>query len=86
MCSDITEVKYLVKQGKYQSFIIQKYIDNPLLINRRKFDFRVFACVTSVNGSLKGYFYDDGYLRTSCRNFDLSQLDDKFIHLTNDAI
>lgn len=35
---------------------------------------------------MKGYFYEDGYLRTSCRQFDLDQLDDKFIHLTNDAI
>lgn len=42
--------------------------------------------MTSINGYLKGYFYDDGYVRTSCKEFDLQNLDDKYIHLTNDAI
>jgi hypothetical protein len=56
------------------------------LIHRRKFDFRVFALVTSINKTLKGYFYEDGYIRTSSKEFDLTDLSDKFIHLTNDAI
>ena len=42
--------------------------------------------LTSVNKKLKGYFYEDGYIRTSSREFDLDNLNDKFIHLTNDAI
>ena len=46
----------------------------------------MYALVTSINKKLKGYFYDDGYIRTSSREFDLNALDDKFIHLTNDAI
>ena len=56
------------------------------MINKRKFDFRVYALLTSVNGSLKGYFYEDGYLRTSSSPFSLDYLDDKFVHLTNDAV
>jgi len=41
--------------------------------------------LTSINGFLKGYFYEEGYVRTSsseysCKNFN------KMIHLTNDAI
>ena len=51
--------------------IIQKYIDYPLLINKRKFDFRVFALITSINSHIKGYFYEDGYIRTSSREFDI---------------
>jgi hypothetical protein len=57
-----------------------------LLINKRKFDFRVFALITSINSHIKGYFYEDGYIRTSSREFDLSNLDDRLIHLTNDAV
>lgn len=74
------------KDGGDATYIIQKYIDYPLLIHKRKFDFRVFALVTSINKKLKGYFYEDGYIRTSSREYDLNALDDKFIHLTNDAI
>ncbi len=56
------------------------------MINRRKFDFRVFGLITSINKHFKGFFYDDGYIRTSSKEFDLYNVNDKFIHLTNDAI
>ena len=42
--------------------------------------------LTSVYGQLKGYFYEDGYLRTSSKEFSLNNLKNKYIHLTNDAI
>ena len=42
--------------------------------------------MTSINGILRGYFYQDGYLRTSSREFSLNSLDNKYVHLTNDAI
>lgn len=42
--------------------------------------------MSSVNGSMKGYFYQDGYLRTSCREFTLQNLSNRMIHLTNDAV
>jgi len=35
---------------------------------------------------MKGYFYEDGYIRTSSREFNHNDLSDKFVHLTNDAI
>jgi hypothetical protein len=35
---------------KSRTFIIQKYLSNPLLIGKRKFDIRCFAMITSVNG------------------------------------
>jgi tubulin polyglutamylase TTLL1 len=56
------------------------------LINRRKFDIRVFALVTSINGNMKAYFYEEGYLRTSSREFSMNNLSNKLVHLTNDAI
>lgn len=42
--------------------------------------------LTSTNGVLKGYLYRDCYFRTSSKQFDLSDLQNKFVHLTNDAI
>ena len=57
-----------------------------MLINNRKFDIRVYGMLTSINGNMKGYFYEDGYIRTSCKEFNLDNLSNRFIHLTNDAV
>ena len=42
--------------------------------------------LTLTNNKLKGYTYDNGYLRTSSRNFVNDDLSNKLIHLTNDAV
>jgi hypothetical protein len=47
---------------------------------------RAFAMITSHNGKLKGYMYRDVYFRTSSKPFDLSNLQNRYVHLTNDAI
>ena len=67
------------------SFIIQKYIENPLLINNRKFDIRVWSL---VNHEGECFFFKEGYLRTSSSPFqiDIEDIDNKFVHLTNNAV
>lgn len=42
--------------------------------------------LTSINGHLKGYFYEEGYIRTSSREYSLKKIGNKLIHLTNDAV
>jgi hypothetical protein len=42
--------------------------------------------LTMNNGILKGYWYREGYIRTSSYKYNLRQLNDPMIHLTNDAI
>ena len=92
VCSTLHEIKSIISKAavnpltKDRTFIIQKYIDNPLLINNRKFDFRCYGMLTCINGMLKGYFYNDAYIRTSCVEFDIDNVQNKFIHLTNDAV
>ncbi len=68
------------------TYIIQKYIEKPLLVGKRKFDIRMYGMLTSINGIMKGYFYEEGYLRTSCKEYSLKNLANKAIHLTNDAV
>ena len=58
-----------VSDQKKRTFIIQRYIDRPLLIHKRKFDIRAYGLFTSVNGVQKGYFYEEGYLRLSSKEY-----------------
>ncbi len=68
-----------------RNFIIQKYIESPLLLEKRKFDIRVWVLVTH---NLEIFFCREGYIRTSSESFDLSEqgLSNYYIHLTNTAI
>lgn len=42
--------------------------------------------MVTIGGVKKFYWYSEGYLRTSSEIYDLNDLDDPYIHLTNDAI
>ena len=61
-------------------------MDRPFLYNKRKFDLRCYMLITSTNGIIRGYWYQEGYIRTSGREFNLYDVGDPFVHLTNDAI
>jgi hypothetical protein len=42
--------------------------------------------ITMSNGLIRAYWYQEGYARTSSSKFNLDDLEDCMIHLTNDAI
>jgi len=89
VCSELNEITNLINKDNSvtaRTYILQKYIDRPLLIFKRKFDMRCYAMTTCVNGCIKGYSYQEGYLRTSSKEFSITNLNNKLIHLTNDAI
>ena len=71
--------------GKNKSSIIQRYL-MPFLYNKRKFDMRCYLLATSIKGTLKGYWYEQGYIRTSCKQYTTKNLKNRMIHLTNDAV
>ena len=57
--------------GKIQENNVMQYsIHNPLLLNGRKFDFRVFLFIASSNPFIA--YYHDGYLRLSLHQYDTS--------------
>ena len=42
--------------------------------------------ISYVNGIFKGYWYEEGYIRTSSSEFTLHDVSDAHTHLTNDAV
>ncbi len=75
------------KNGAKEGWIVQEYMERPLLVNGRKFDIRCFVLLTHCRSKgLKAYFFNQAYVRTSCRKYNLENLDDRETHLTNDAV
>ncbi|MBN3309071.1 TTLL9 polyglutamylase, partial [Amia calva] len=68
-----------------ESYVAQRYIEDPYLISGRKFDLRVYVLVSSYV-PLKAWLYRDGFARFSNTRFSLSSIDDQYVHLTNVAI
>ncbi len=82
---DLKEIEEFVADTSAHTYIVQKYIERPFLIHQRKFDIRCFALLTSINGLIKGYFYQEGYLRTSSKKYSLDSTA-RAVHLTNEAV
>lgn len=70
---------------KTDAFVIQKYIERPMLISERKFDIRTWVLVDHLYNL---YFFEEGYVRMSSEKFDSStgSINNPLIHLTNNAV
>ena len=64
-------------------FVVQKYIEKPCLINDRKFDIRVWVLLTQ---DMKVFVFKEGYIRTSSEIYKCDDINNPFIHFTNNAI
>ena len=65
--------------------IVQKYIENPLIIDKRKFDIRQWVLVTSLN-PLTIYMWKEPYLRFGAEDYIMDDLNNIYSHLTNNSI
>ncbi len=68
--------------------VVQLYIDKPFLMEKMKFDLRLYVLVTGVN-PLRIYLSKEGLARLSTKMYDEvneENLDDMMMHLTNYSI
>ena len=92
----LSQIKKWARDGKSatinhfsskDTYVISRYVENPLLIGGKKFDLRMYVLVTSYR-PLKCYMYKLGFCRfcTVKYNADVNELDNMFVHLTNVSI
>ncbi|CAL6067411.1 Tubulin_tyrosine ligase [Hexamita inflata] len=65
-----------------QKYVIQKYIE-PLLINKHKFDLRLYVLVREFQPEVKAYICNEGFARFALNRYDHEHLESQ---LTNIAI
>ena len=70
-----------------ESYVVQRYIENPMLVGGKKFDLRIYVLVTSYS-PLTVYMYRAGFARFSSYRYNTNakNLGDNYVHLTNVAI
>ena len=63
---------HIFESLKYEkgSYLITKYIENPHLINGKKYDFRIYVLITSAN-PLSIYIYNQGLVRIASEKYSL---------------
>ena len=69
--------------AKESNSIVQEYVTNPLLLEKRKFDIRAYILVAKTFPHYLA-FYHEGYLRRSVKEFDVHGSRD--VHLTNSHV
>eukprot|EP01125_Pyxidicula_operculata_P016845 TRINITY_DN5835_c0_g1_i2.p1 TRINITY_DN5835_c0_g1~~TRINITY_DN5835_c0_g1_i2.p1 ORF type:complete len:445 (+),score=60.73 TRINITY_DN5835_c0_g1_i2:1336-2670(+) len=80
--NDLKQITEIVHGA--EPYVVQKYVETPLLLSNKKFDIRQFALVTSLD-PLVVFIHNDCYLRFTTQKFSLDDLD-LFKHLTNHQV
>ena len=66
-------------------WVVQKYIERPLIILGKKFDIRQWVLITSVN-PLTIWVWKTPYLRFTSQDYNPNNARNKFMHLTNATV
>ena len=76
-----------IKEAKKSNndILIQKYIENPLIILNRKFDIRQWVLVSSLD-PLIIWLWNSPYLRFGAEDYNINDLNNIYGHLTNNSI
>ena len=81
-------LKYIeAGSGFSGQWVVQKYMENSLVIAKRKFDLRQWVVVTNWN-PLTIWMFEECYARFSAQDYDTldNNMDNNFVHLVNNSI
>ena len=76
----ISYIKENHSKNPGSKWVVQKYIENPLLLNRRKFDIRQWVLVSDWN-PLTVWAFNDSYVRFAASDYDKNHVE-KSAHLS----
>lgn len=76
-----------IQASAQNELIVQRYIDNPLLLDGFKFDLRIYVVVTGINeGQMHAFIADEGLARFCTEKYSKPSkhnLKKVLMHLTN---
>ena len=81
--NDLMKVCNKEQDYNISAFIVQKYIENPLLIENKKFDFRVYGFWANMDPLM--VLYHDGFVRIAMNDYDKNDTDLKTVVTTMSA-
>ena len=80
---DITKLPYSLKD----QMVVQRYVDDPFLVDGFKFDLRIYVMVTGINeGDMHAFIYDEGLARFCTEKYEkptAANMKKAYMHLTN---
>ena len=83
--SDFDDMMQRIRISGLAIWVIQKYIERPLIILGKKFDIRQWVLITSVN-PLTIWTWKTPYLRFTSQDYNPNNARNKFMHLTNASV
>lgn len=72
------------KPKPMEGWVVQRYIENPLLLSGRKFDIRAYCIVARTTPHL--WFFRPGYCKVALEPYNAEDLDNRLAHLTNACV
>ena len=70
------------KKSQTEFVLLQKYIEKPLLYQKRKFDIRMWILYTDKE---ELFAFKEGHLKATCDRYDVNSMD-PYVHLTNYSV
>ena len=75
----------LPRNANHNEYLVQRYVENPLLVNSKKFDVRCYVVIKGVD-PIEAYLCEEGLARFCTQNYkkpDNMNLRNMYMHLTN---
>eukprot|EP00241_Pyramimonas_parkeae_P010175 CAMPEP_0114262996 /NCGR_PEP_ID=MMETSP0058-20121206/22193_1 /TAXON_ID=36894 /ORGANISM="Pyramimonas parkeae, CCMP726" /LENGTH=236 /DNA_ID=CAMNT_0001379085 /DNA_START=631 /DNA_END=1338 /DNA_ORIENTATION=+ len=73
---------FIKKQNVSSQWVVQKYLEDPMLIHNCKFDIRQLILITPEK---EVFMYENSYVRTSATEYSKDTMD-RAVHLVNDYV